>query len=72
LRAPAALAPAAMVASISSTAPALAIACMSSSDSPQSARSRALRVLGFSGSAARSSSTQARSGAIGTRSGSGK
>ena len=64
--------PAAMVCSMSSTAPALATDCMSVSLIPHSSRSRARLTLGRSGRPARSSATHAGSGAIGTRSGSGK
>ena len=61
-----------MVSSISSTAPAFATDCMSVSLIPHSSRSRARLALGRSGRPALSSATQAGSGAIGTRSGSGK
>ena len=54
------------------TAPEFATDCMSVSLMPHTSRSRARFALGRSGSAAFSSSTQAGSGAIGTRSGSGK
>jgi hypothetical protein len=62
----------AIVSSISSTAPALATDCMSVALMPHSSRSRARLTLGRSGRAALSSATHAGSGAIGTRSGSGK
>ena len=56
----------------SSTAPALTSQAISVGAMPHSSDSRARRAAGSSGSAAASFSTHSSSGAIGTRSGSGK
>ncbi|CAM5675306.1 hypothetical protein STENM36S_03275 [Streptomyces tendae] len=72
LRAEAASAPASIVATIGSRAPALRMDCMSLPEMPHSSRSRLRRTSGSSGSADRISSTHSREGATGTRSGSGK
>ncbi|OLB66032.1 MAG: hypothetical protein AUI10_04170 [Actinobacteria bacterium 13_2_20CM_2_72_6] len=72
LRAASGDAPTATVASISDSASALTIDCMSCSESPHVSRSRSRRARGGSGRAAFKARTQAGSGARGTRSGSGK
>ena len=72
LRAADALAPAAIVCSTISRAPALTTSRNSSSEYPHSAFNRRRRSAGGSGRLARSSSTHAVSGTTGTRSGSGK
>src|SRR5690606_17154333 len=70
LRAAAGAAPAAIVASMISTALALTTSRISASAKPHSPRSRRRRAAGSSGSEARISSTHSRLGASGTRSGS--
>ena len=64
--------PAAAVASMSSSAPALTTSRISVSLRPHSALRRRRLAAGISGSPARISSTHSRLGATGTRSGSGK
>ena len=71
-RAACGLAPAAIVSSTSPRAPAPIVSRISRSENPQSAWRRTRFSCGGSGSSDLSCSTQAASGAIGTRSGSGK
>ena len=72
LRAACGDAPASMVCSTRPSAPAPTVSRISRSEKPQASWSRARRSCGGSGSEARSRSTHSLSGAIGTRSGSGK